>query len=120
MFVPLRIAEHTAGDVVVLTLTGHLVFDEGDRILRDRIADLMRDGRTAILIDLGGVTYMDSGGVGTLVQIYTQLTKRGGQLKLLHPSWCSSRVLQITHLTSVFEIFEDEAQALRSMTAGVG
>ena len=115
MSVPLRLVEKTVGGVVVLQLHGHLVFDEGDRVLRDRVHELTRDGRTSILVDLSDVSYIDSGGIGALVQLFTELTAMGGRLKLLHPSWASARVLQITHLTSVFEIFDDEATALDSM-----
>jgi anti-sigma B factor antagonist len=115
MSVPLRLVEKTADDVVVLQLHGHLVFDEGDRVLRDRVHALEREGRRSILVDLGDVSYIDSGGIGALVQLYTELNEMGGRLKLLHPSWASARVLQITHLTSVFEIFEDEDAALASI-----
>jgi anti-sigma B factor antagonist len=117
MSVPLQLAERSAGDVVILELHGHLVFDEGDRALREYVRKLAAEGRRSILIDLGDVSYIDSGGVGTLVQLYTELTNLGGQLKLLHPSPHSERVLEITRLVSVFEIFEDEEEALRSMTA---
>lgn len=119
MSVPLRIAEHATGGVIVLTLSGHLQCADGDSILRDKIAQLVRDGKTSVLIDLAGVSYIDSAGVGALVQAYTQLASCGGRLKLLHPSPHPARVLQITHLSSVFEIFDDEASALRSMSAGV-
>jgi anti-sigma B factor antagonist len=115
MSVPLQIAERTVGGVVVLQLHGQLVADAGDRILRERVHSLVEEGRTALLLDLGDVSYMDSGGIGTLVEAFTQLRALGGQMKLLHPSWASERVLRITHLTSVFEIFETEEEALRSM-----
>lgn len=115
MSVPLQLAERSAGDIVILELHGHLVVDEGDRALRERVRALAAGGRRSILVDLGDVSYVDSGGIGTLVQLYNELVDQGGQLKLLHPSPHSGRVLQITHLTSVFEIFEDEAEALRSM-----
>ena len=115
MSVPLRLVDRPAGDVVVLELHGHLVVDEGDRALRERVRALAAAGKRSILVDLRDVSYVDSGGVGTLVQMYTELTDQGGQLKLLHPSPHSERVLRITHLTTVFEIFEDEAEALRSM-----
>jgi anti-sigma B factor antagonist len=115
MSVPLQLAERSAGDVVILELHGHLVFDAGDRALRERVRGLAAQGHRSILIDLGDVSYVDSSGIGTLVQLYNELADQGGQLKLLHPSPHSERVLEITRLTSVFEIFEDEAQALRSM-----
>lgn len=114
MSVPLKLVERPAGDIVVLQLRGHLVVDEGDRVLREHVRALAAAGKTAILIDLGEVSYIDSGGIGTLVQMYTEVVKLGGDLKLLHPSWRSARVLEITHLTSVFQIFEDEQEALRS------
>jgi anti-sigma B factor antagonist len=119
MSVPLRLAEHTAGDVVVLELHGHLVVEEGDRALRERVRALAAAGRRSILVDLGDVSYVDSGGVGTLVQLYTELASQGGRLTLLHPSPHSGHVLRITRLTSVFEIFDDEAAALRRMAQAV-
>jgi anti-sigma B factor antagonist len=115
MSVPLQLAERSAGDVVILELHGHLVVDEGDRALREYVRRLAAEGHRSILVDLGDVSYVDSGGIGTLVQMYNELATQGGQLKLMHPSPHSGRVLEITHLTSVFEIFEDEEAALRSM-----
>jgi anti-anti-sigma regulatory factor len=55
------------------------------------------------------------GGVGALVEMYMHVARRGGRLKLLRPSACATRVLQMTHLSSVFEIFDDEEAGLRSM-----
>jgi anti-sigma B factor antagonist len=116
MSVPLHIAQRSTDGVVVLTLSGHLVFDEGDRAFREHVTSLVDAGTRLLLLDLEGLTYIDSGGVGALVEMYMLVMRRGGHLKLLHPSWCSTRVLQVTHLSSVFEIFDDEAKALRSMT----
>jgi anti-sigma B factor antagonist len=112
MSLPLHIDEHTVGGVVVLQLEGHLVFDEGDRVLRDRIRELVQSGVRNVLIDLNAVSYVDSGGIGALVEMYMHLKRNGGQLKLLRPSPCATRVLDITHLATVFEIFEDEEHAL--------
>ncbi len=119
MSVPLRIVNRQVGDVVVLQLHGHLVADESDRALREHVHALALEGRTAVLLDLEDVSYIDSGGIGGLVQLYNELTARGGHLKLVHPSRCSTRVLQITHLSSVFEIYETEDEALRSMPHAV-
>ena len=117
MSVPLRIAERTVDGLVVLHLDGHLVFDEGDRILRERVTNLVKAGSRLLLIDLHDVSYIDSGGIGALVQMYVDIAKLGGRLALLCPSTCANRVLQVTHLSAVFEIFQDEAQARRTMTA---
>jgi len=114
MSVPLTVTERTAGSVVILELRGRLIADEGDRILVDAVRARSAHGQRAILVDLCEVSYMDSGGVGTLVQLLKEVAAAGGEFKLLHPSPRPAHVLRITHLTTVFEIFEEEADALRS------
>jgi anti-sigma B factor antagonist len=115
MTAPLTIAQRTAGRVVILELTGRLNFDEdGDRLLREQVAAVVAAGDLNILLDLGGVRQMDSGGVGTLVAVYLHTVKRGGRLKLLHPSERVNRVLHMTHLETAFEVFESETDALRT------
>ncbi len=116
MPVPLRIDERTVDGLVVLHLDGHFVFDEGDRMLRDRVTSLVNAGARLLLIDLHDVSYIDSGGIGALAQIHLDVSNRGGRLALLCPSTCANRVLRITQVSGVFEIFQDESQALRSMT----
>lgn len=115
MSAPLRITERSIGDVVIFHLAGHLVFDEGDRLLRERVMQALEAGSRFLIIDLCEVSYVDSGGIGALVEMYNQVNRRGGHLKLLCPSACADRVLHITHLSSVFEIFHDEDAAVRSM-----
>ena len=119
MSAPLRITERSVGDVVFLHLEGHLVFDEGDRILRDRITALVDAGSRSLLVDLHDVTYIDSGGIGALVEMYIYVSRRGGRLVLLRPSHVADRVLHITHLSSTFQIFEEEPAAVRSFSAPV-
>ena len=115
MLAPLRITERAIGDVVVLHLEGQLVFDEGDRIFRDRVKDLARMGSRYILVDLCDVTYIDSGGVGAVVEMYLHLMKLGGRLALVRLSSCAQRVLQITHLSTALDVFEDEDSAIRGV-----
>lgn len=119
MSAPLCIAQRTIGGVVLLELDGRLVADEGDRLLRECVTGLVTSGTRALLIDLHGVTYVDSGGIGALVAMYIHVMRRGGGLKLLRPSPCATRVLHITHLASVFEVFDDEALAIGSFAPGV-
>jgi anti-sigma B factor antagonist len=100
--------------VVILELSGQLIADEGDQEFRVYVAEIVRTGWTHILLDLARVTHMDSGGAGTLVATYLHVVKRGGRLKLLGPTERVRRVFEITHLLSVFDIYEREDEALRS------
>ena len=104
MPVPLRIDERTVDSLVVLHLDGHFVFDEGDRMLRDRVTSLVNAGARLLLIDLHDVSYIDSGGIGALAQIHLDVAKRGGRLALLCPSTCANRVLRITHVSAVRDL----------------
>jgi anti-sigma B factor antagonist len=117
MSTPLRITRRTTGHVTILELNGRLVFDEGDRLLKDHVTSLIAGGTNNLLIDLHNVSGIDSGGVGALVALYLHVTRRGGQFKLLCPSPRSAEVLRITHLFSVFEVFDREAEAVMSFPA---
>jgi anti-sigma B factor antagonist len=115
MHKPLQIAQRTEGTVTIITLTGALVFDEGTRALREAMTAAVAGGARACLLNLEGVTYLDSGGVGLLMAMFRHITRRGGQLKLLRPSAAARRVLGISRLTAVFDIFDDEADALLNL-----
>ena len=114
MSAPLHIVQRVAGGIAVFALNGHLVFDEGDRIFRDQVRAFTAAGGRRLVVDLADVSYVDSGGIGSLVEMYLHLTRRGGTLKVMRPSACARRVLQITQLDSVLEVFDDEALALQS------
>jgi anti-sigma B factor antagonist len=111
----LEINERAAGSVTILRLVGSLTYDEGTRMLRQVVTGAVAGGARAFLLDLEQITYLDSGGVGLLVAMFRHVTRRGGQLKLLRPSPPARRVLGITHLTGVFDIFDDEADALLNL-----
>jgi anti-sigma B factor antagonist len=119
MSVPLLIAQRNVGDVTVLELSGHLVFDAGEREFREKILSLVKAGRTRILVDLRNVTYIDSGGVGGLVGMFLHVHKRGGEMKLICPSHRARRVLKITKLLSIFEVFPTEAQGIASFATRI-
>jgi anti-sigma B factor antagonist len=114
---PLTITQRTTGDVLVFVLSGHLVAPDGVRVFRDSITTAVAHGARACLLDLGDVSYVDSAGVGALVAAYRHVTSRGGHLKLLHPSLCARRVLGITHLTGVFDVFDKEDEAVHNMSS---
>jgi anti-sigma B factor antagonist len=110
----LEIAERRLGSVTVVELRGRLVADDGDTSFTNRITALVAFGHASLLVDLGRVTYIDSGGIGALVSMFLHSTRRGGRLKLLRPSDRVRRVLEMTRLVGVFEIFMDEDAAVRS------
>lgn len=111
----LRITERRVGDVTILELSGDLVYDGGTRLLREVVTQVVAQGPRAVLLDLDQITYLDSGGVGSLVAMFRHVTRRGGQFKLMRLSVCARRVLGITRLTAVFEIFDDERDALLNL-----
>lgn len=112
----LEIAERDVDDVTVLDLQGHLVLDETEQFRR-RVEDLVQKRRLKILLNLEDVTYIDSAGVGMLVGKYLSVRRMGGDVKLLHLSRRSYRVMTITRLLSVFESFDAEDQAIASFAA---
>ena len=115
--VTLSIPDRSVGDVSILDVPAQVRFYEGAALLRTRINDLVTGGRLKILLDLRQVTYLVSFGVGVIASKYVSVRKRGGDLKLLHPSERSRHVLDIAGLMDIFECFDDEEAALRSFTS---
>ena len=103
-----------AGEVAVLDLSGKITIGEGDVVLRDRVHELLDAGKSKILLNLQGVTYMDSAGIGELVACYKRAREKGGSVRLLNPSGKVSDLLQLTKLEQVFDTFRDESEALKS------
>jgi anti-sigma B factor antagonist len=110
----LEIAERRLGPVTIVELRGRLVADDGVTSFTNRITALLGFGHRNLLVDFGRVTYIDSGGVGALVSMFLRVARRGGRLKLVRPSVRVLRVLQMTRLVDVFEVFDDEESALQS------
>ena len=111
----LNINERQAGDVTVLDLSGKITIGEGSVALRAGIRRLLEEGKKRILLNLAGVSYVDSSGIGELVSSYTAIGKEeGGQLKLLNLTQKIRDLLTITKLLTVFDVYENEAEALNS------
>jgi anti-sigma B factor antagonist len=110
----MTLLERQVGDVTVLELTGRLVYDEGDEELRSRVNELVAKGRVKIVLDLRGVTYIDSCGLGSIVGKFVSVRRKGGDVKLLNLSPRSHRVIDISGLLRVFETFESESEAVSS------
>ncbi len=99
-------------DVIVVDMIGQIKFGEGSSVLRDTVKDLLAKGHRKILLNLGEITYIDSGGIGELISAFTSTRNQGGELKLLNLTKKVNDLLQITKLYTVFDIRDDEADAL--------
>jgi anti-sigma B factor antagonist len=110
----LNINERLAGDVTVLDMSGKITIGEGSVALRTAIRRLLEESRKKILLNLSGVGYIDSSGIGELVSSYTAINKENGQLKLLNLTQKLQDLLAITKLLTVFDVYENEADALNS------
>jgi anti-sigma B factor antagonist len=110
----LEIRERNVGEIVILEMFGKITIGEGSVQLRDAVSHLLDAGRNKIILNLGGVTYMDSSGIGELVSRYTTTKNAGGRLKLLNLPKKIKDLLMITKLLTVFEIFEEEQAAIDS------
>ena len=100
--------------VTVVDLSGRITLGEGSVVLRDTIRDLLAKGDKKVLLNLGDVTYIDSSGIGELVSAFTTTRNQGGELKLLNLTKKVHDLLQITKLYTVFDVKDDEADAISS------
>jgi anti-sigma B factor antagonist len=108
------IAERTVSDVTVLDLKGKMTLGEGDELLKDKINSLLASGKKKLVLNLEGVPYIDSAGLGEIVRTYTTVSRQGGKLKLLNLTKRIQDLLAITKLLTVFETYENEPEAVKS------
>jgi len=112
----MHIEERSAGDVTVLDLKGKMTLGEGDELLKDKINSLVQQDRRKVVLNLEGVPYIDSAGLGEIVRTYTTISRQGGSLKLLNLTKRITDLLSITKLLTVFETYDSEADAVRSFS----
>ena len=110
----LNISERQAGDITILDMDGKVTIGEGSIALRSTIRRLLGEGKKKILLNLGNVGYVDSSGIGELVSSFTAVNKEDGSLKLLNLTQKIQDLLAITKLLTVFDVFENENEALSS------
>ena len=103
-------------NVTILELKGKVTIGVGDVELRQAVHDAIDAGSKDMLMGLSGVSTMDSSGIGELVAAYTTVTNRGGRLKLLNLPKKIQDILQITQLYTVFDVFDDEDEAVASFS----
>lgn len=106
--------ERQDGEVTVLDLDGDMRIGESLVMFQLTIRRLLEEGRRKILLNLAGVEYIDSSGLGELIASYTNLDKKGGEIKLLHLSRRVRELMVITKLLTVFDVHENESEALDS------
>lgn len=110
----LEVKERQAGDVTIMDLSGSVRMGEGAVALRNAIRGLVEQGKKKILLNLRGVKNIDSSGIGELIANYTTISRDGGQLKLLNLTDKIQNLLVITKLLTVFDSYDNEADALNS------
>ena len=110
----MKATTRTVDDVEIISLQGKITIGSGDTQLREVITNAVNAGKNKILLDLSGVTTIDSSGIGELVGSYTTATNRGGKLKLLHLPAKLNELLHVTQLITVFEVYENQAEAIAS------
>src|SRR5438046_9552390 len=98
----MNIGERTVGDVMIVDVSGKVTLgDGGDVMLKDKMRSLVQQGRKQVLLNLGDVSYVDSAGLGEIVQAYATLNKNGGTLKLLTTTKRIKDLLPMTKLLRV-------------------
>jgi anti-sigma B factor antagonist len=100
--------------VEVVQVSGRIELGEGSAAVRQVVRDLLAKGRKKILLNLADVDYIDSAGLGALVSAFTSVRNDGGDLELIYLTKKVQDLLQMTKLYTVFEIFDDEAAAIKS------
>jgi len=109
-----KLTTRRVGEVTIIDAAGRITLGEGSSALRHALREQIDRQQRRILLNLGAVTHIDSAGIGELVTGFTQVTRSGGQLKLLGPTKLVRDLLRIVKVDSLFEVFDEEATAVRS------
>lgn len=110
----LKVTERQAAGVTILDINGRIVLGKETALLRDTIRNLITQGRKSILLNLNEVPYIDSIGIGELASAFIAVRREGGDLKLLNLTKKVRDMVEVVKLGTIFELFEDEAAALKS------
>jgi anti-sigma B factor antagonist len=108
------VSERAVGAITVLEVDGKLVLGATANELRDKVLSCLEQGQQQFVLDMAKVPYVDSSGLGELVQAYSSVTKRGGALKLVHLTTKLRDLLVITKLATIFDCYDSEEAALAS------
>jgi anti-sigma B factor antagonist len=113
----LQIGQRVVNGVTILDLKGKITLGEGDELLKKEIDSLIQKDQKKLLLNLEGVPYIDSAGLGEIVRTYTTVSRQGGKLKLLNLTKRIQDLLAITKLLTVFETYESEPDAVKSFSS---
>ena len=113
----LRLSNRSMDGVLIIDCAGRIVFGEESAVLRDTVRRLISEN-SKIVLNLGGISYIDSGGLGTLVSLYTTAHNAGGNVKLANLTQRVGDLLQVTKLVTIFEVFDSEEKAVQSFRKG--
>ncbi len=113
----LRLATRLLGNVLVVDCHGRIVFGEETLALRELVKEQLKNNKN-LIINLADVNFIDSGGLGTLVGLYTSARSVGGTVKLAHLTRRVDELLQVTKLLTVFETYDSVEAAARSFPQG--
>jgi anti-sigma B factor antagonist len=110
----LNVVEKEVNGVTVLQLIGRVTLGEESNQLRTKLKDILSQGKTRVILDLGEVTYIDSAGLGTLVSGFTSAQNQGANLKLANLTKRFNEQLHITKLVTVFDVYNSVQDAVKS------
>jgi anti-sigma B factor antagonist len=113
----LKMQTKEVGGVIIINLSGQITLGDASASLREEVRDQLGHGFNKIVLNLGEVTYIDSAGLGELTGSFMSVKNRGGALKLLHLTKRVHDLMQITKLYTVFDVYDDEKQAVASFGA---
>jgi anti-sigma B factor antagonist len=104
------------GEITIVDISGRITLGQGNVMLREIMVELLEKGRKYILLNLTKVVHVDSAGIGELVRTHTSVRKHGGHVKLVNPNKKVRDLLQMTMLSAVFDVQEDEPSAIKSFS----
>lgn len=113
----LKLSTRVDKGVTIVNCDGRIVFGEESALLRDMLKRLIGES-SQIVLNLAGISYIDSGGLGTLVALYTSAQNAGGAIKLANLTQRVDDLLQVTKLLTVFEVYDSEEKAIDSFEKG--
>jgi anti-sigma B factor antagonist len=112
--VALKMTSREVDGVTVVALEGRIVLGEESNALREKIKSMVGEGKKKIVLNMDGVTFIDSAGLGTLVAAHHSAKGQGASLRLCHLGTKFQEVLQITKLMTIFDVYNTEAEAVAS------